>query len=274
MKNLAKLVRRVSSRDVTNPPYEIWHYESGAEAHVVVASGELDLHAAPFMRQTLSSLLAGGRAHLIIDMSGVTFIDSAMIGVLAHHLHQTREADGSLAVVCRSENVIRTLEVAGIAGELQILDTLSGRAVEKVAALPRLHKHSRLVAAPRTRTLELTPHASELAVARGFAVAAARRAGLDPRQQYDLAVATSEAVANAIQHGAPGSTKPIKVWVEGGRDSLTIGVLNGGDFVLEPLPPGPLHEGGRGLRLMSHLVDAISVKCANAQTVVELSLHR
>jgi anti-anti-sigma factor len=240
----------------------------------VVASGELDLHAAPFMRQTLSSLLAGGRTHLIIDMSGVTFIDSAMIGVLADHLRQTREGVGSLAVVCRSGNVIRTLEVAGIAGELQILDTLSDRAVKKVAALPRIHQHSQLVAAPRTRTLELPPLASELAVARSFAVAAARRAGLDPQKQYDLAVATNEAVANAIQHGTPGPSPSIELWVDGGRDSLTVGVRNSGDFILEPLPPNPLREGGRGLRLMSQLVDAISVKCANAQTVVELSIRR
>ncbi|MDX6370335.1 MAG: hypothetical protein QOG93_1837, partial [Gaiellaceae bacterium] len=37
-------------------PYEIQTWDSGAKAHLVVASGELDLHAAQSMRETLMSL--------------------------------------------------------------------------------------------------------------------------------------------------------------------------------------------------------------------------
>ena len=138
-------------------PYEIRHGESGAKAHLVVASGELDLHAAPFMRDTLSSLAAAGRAHLVIDMSEATFIDSAMIGVLAGHLRRTRGAGGSLAVVCSDENILRTFEVAGIDRELQILTALSETVIEKVATLPRPHEHSRLLPAPQRRELLLQP---------------------------------------------------------------------------------------------------------------------
>jgi anti-sigma B factor antagonist len=274
MDGMARLMRRRAPVDARSLDYEIRHYESGPEAHVIVASGELDMHAAPGMRDTLSSLVAGGRTHLVIDMSGATFIDSAMISVLSGHLRATRDGAGSLSVVCRSENILRTLEIAGIAHELQILDTLSEAAVKKVAALPRVHEQSKLLAAPRTRTLQLPPHPSELAFARGFAVAAARRAGLDPRQQYNLAVATNEAVANAIQHGEPGPDGSIEMWVDEARDGVTVGVRNGGEFVLEPLSPDPLREGGRGLRLMSQMVDAVSVQRENAQIVVKLSIHR
>lgn len=255
-------------------PYEIRHAEAGAKAHLVVASGELDLHAAGCMRETLSYLATTGRAHLVIDMSAATFIDSAMIGVLAAHVRETRGGGGSLAIVCTDENVLRTLEVAGIDRELQILRSLSDAVIEKAASLPLLHEHSKLVTAPRTQALRLQPDASELALARGFAVAAARRAGLDPKRQYDLSVAANEAVANAIQHGRPCPGGSIEMWADESRDLLTVGVRNGGDFVLEPLPPDPLRDRGRGFRLMSQMVDEMSVQRENAQTVVRLSIHR
>jgi serine/threonine-protein kinase RsbW len=138
--------------------------------------------------------------------------------------------------------------------------------------MPRPHPSSPLLTAPRTQTLRLPPDPCELAFARGFVGAAARRAGFDPRRQYNLALATSEALANAIEHGAPCLDGSIELWVDERRSSLTVGVRNRGEFVLEPLPPDPLYERGRGLRLMRHMVDEISLRHENAVTTVELSI--
>jgi anti-anti-sigma factor len=226
------------------------------------------------MREALASLVALGHSHLVIDLSGASFIDSAMIGVLVGQLRQQPDGSGSLAVVCSNENVVRTLEVAGLAREIQILGALSDAVLERVATMPRAHPSSKLMAAPRTQVLRLVPHASQLAFARGFVVAAARRAGLDPQQQYNLALAASEALANAIEHGLPCRDGSIEMWVDERRGALTVGVRNRGEFVLEPLPADPLYERGRGLRLMRHMVDAISVEHENAQTTVRLSIPR
>jgi anti-sigma B factor antagonist len=255
-------------------PYEIRYWEAGAKAHVIAASGELDLHAAPSMAQTLASLAEMGRTHLVIDMSDATFIDSAMIGVLAHHLRQTSGETRSLAIVCSNENIRRTFQIAGMERELTLLRTLSPSVIETLATMPRPHLKSKLLCAPRPMLLRLAPHASELRIARGFALAAARRAGLDPRQQYDLVLAANEAVANAIEHGAPCHDGSIQMWVNERPEILTVGVRNGGEFVLEPLPPDPLPERGRGLRLMSRTVDAISVQRENAEIEVQLSVNR
>jgi anti-sigma regulatory factor (Ser/Thr protein kinase) len=197
-----------------------------------------------------------------------------MIGVLAGYIRRMHGGAGSLALVCSDENVLRTLEIAGVERELQIIGKLSDAVVERVAAMPRVHEHSKLLAAPGKRSLLLAPEAAELALARGFVVAAARRCGLDPRKQYDIAVATNEAVANAIEHGLPSRDGSIEMWVEEGRAKLTVGVRSGGDFVLEPLPPGTLHERGRGLRLMSKMVDEMSVQRENGQTLVQLVIRR
>jgi anti-sigma B factor antagonist len=226
------------------------------------------------MRQALASLAAIGRDHLVIDMSGATFVDSAMIGVLAGHVRQARRAGGSLTIACSNENVLRTFQVAGLEREVEILGGLTDAALERVTTMPRPHPSSKLLAAPRTQTLKVLAHPSQLAFARGFVTAAARRAGLDPRKQYDLALAAHEALANAIEHGIPGRDGSIELWVDERRSSLTVGVRNRGAFVLEPLPPDPLHERGRGLRLMRHSVDRISLQHENAQTTVELSIMR
>jgi anti-anti-sigma factor len=254
--------------------YEIRRWEDGPRAHLIVASGELDLNAGPAMRQTLAALAAAGRKHLVIDMSGATFVDSAMIGVLAAHVRQARGAGGSLTVACSNENVLRTLRIAGLEREVQIVAALSDAVLERVVTMPRPHPSSKLLAAPRIQTLKVLAHPSQLAFARGFVTAAARRAGLDPRKQYDLALAAHEALANAIEHGIPGRDGSIELWVDERRSSLTVGVRNRGAFVLEPLPPDPLYERGRGLRLMRHSVDAISLQHENAQTTVELSIAR
>jgi anti-sigma B factor antagonist len=255
-------------------PYVIRHSESGPNAAVVVASGEIDAHAAPFLRDTLLSLAATGRTQLIIDMTAATFIDSTAIGVLVGHLRRMAEAGGSLTVVCENENVLRTFEVAGLERELEIRAKFTEALVQRVARAPQVHRMSSFLRAPGTLELRLEPHAAELARARGFAAAAARRFGLDPRRRYDFALAASEAVANAIEHGGSCRDGGIELWITERSDALTVGVRDGGRFVLDPLPPDPLPERGRGLRLMSRLVDEISIERNNAHTEVTLSLRR
>jgi anti-anti-sigma factor len=259
---------------VEAPRYEVRHWDAGAKAHVVVAAGEIDLHAAPALRETLTSLVEMGRADLVLDMTSATFIDSTAIGVLAGHLQRVRRDGGSLTVATANENVLRTLEIAGMARELDIRESLS----DALAPVPPLRPPPSPVPAfsngRRTLELRVAPEPSELARARGFAAAAARRFGLDPRERHDFMLAASEAVANAIEHGRPCYDDTIQLWVTEGGDTLTLGVRDAGNFILEPLPPDPLPERGRGLQLMSCLVDEVSLRQTDGHTQVELSKHR
>jgi anti-sigma B factor antagonist len=254
--------------------YEIRHSEAGSSAGVVVASGELDAHAAPALRETLTTLTELGRIRLVIDMSDATFIDSTAIGVLVGQLRRMGELDGSLSVVCTNENVLRTFEIAGVEREFEIHPRFSEALVRRTAQRPHVHPKSSLLRAPGMLELRLPPRAAELARARGFAAAAGRRFGLDPRRRYDFALAASEAVANAIEHGAPCRDGTIEMLITERPDTLTVAVRDGGRFVLGPPPPGPLPERGRGLRLMSRLVDEISIRCPTGHTEVELSINR
>jgi anti-sigma regulatory factor (Ser/Thr protein kinase) len=64
------------------------------------------------------------------------------------------------------------------------------------------------------------------------------------------------------------------MWITERADTLSVVVRDGGRFVLDPLPLDPLPERGRGLRLMSRLVDEISIRCPDGHTEVELSIRR
>jgi serine/threonine-protein kinase RsbW len=80
---------------------------------------------------------------------------------------------------------------------------------------------------------------------------------------YDLNVALTEAVVNAIQHAHPtGSDPMVRVHIELADEDLRITVWDPGHgFDLEALPPPNLDamlECGRGLFLIRSLMDSVS----------------
>jgi anti-sigma B factor antagonist len=253
--------------------YEIREWRAGPADHVVVASGEIDLHVAPSLRDTLRSLAAQGPRHLVLDMTAATFLDSAAIGVLIGHLRTMKTAGGALTVACANENVLRILEISGVARALTIRSTVE-EALGWSPASPDEEEEPGAWPVARKLELHVAPKPSELARVRGFADAAALRFGLDPRERYDFTVAANEAVANAIRHGQPCDDDTIHVWVTEQEGALTLGVQDAGVFAPDPVPTDPLPESGRGLMLMSQLVDAVALTRTDGHTNVQLSMQR
>ena len=62
-------------------------------------------------RQALAELASKPR--LIIDMSGVPFVDSAGLGALIGGIRRARELGGDVVVSCNRPNLIRTLRTTG-----------------------------------------------------------------------------------------------------------------------------------------------------------------
>jgi anti-sigma regulatory factor (Ser/Thr protein kinase) len=122
--------------------------------------------------------------------------------------------------------------------------------------------------------LRLRSDASQLALARDFADAAAERFGFDEVDRYQFKLAVSEAVANAIEHGRACSDGTIHVWVAERPRRLTLGVRNAGSFMPSLATNDSLHERGRGIAMMSGLVDVLALSRVDGHTQVELSKHR
>jgi len=81
---------------------------------VVGVDGELDIYTAPRLREELVDLIGAGRRRLIVDMDGVTFIDSTGLGVLIGALKRLHAVKGELRVVATAEPVLRLMRVTGL----------------------------------------------------------------------------------------------------------------------------------------------------------------
>ena len=86
--------------------------ESGCT--VVTVVGEVDVYTAPTLDEALSATLAEGNTCVVVDMTGVDFLDSTGLSVLVKALKRIREADGSLNVVVSADRVAKVFRLTGL----------------------------------------------------------------------------------------------------------------------------------------------------------------
>lgn len=87
-------------------------------ATVVVATGRLDFHAAEDLRRQLHGCFEAGVTRMVIDLSGVTSIDSSGVGALIYGLKSARSAGGDLRLAAPTKSV------AGILGMMNLTEVL------------------------------------------------------------------------------------------------------------------------------------------------------
>ncbi len=81
---------------------------------VLAVNGEVDVATAPRLRERLIQLVNQGRHHVVVDLSGVDFLDSTGLGVLVGALKRVRTHDGELALVCSEPRVLKVFEITGL----------------------------------------------------------------------------------------------------------------------------------------------------------------
>jgi anti-sigma B factor antagonist len=92
----------------------------GETEHVVALSGEVDAHSAPRLGSRLFGLAEEGKTRVVVDLSGVTFMDSIGIGVLLNALRHFSLRHASMVLVCPTERVLRPFQVTGLVGHVTI----------------------------------------------------------------------------------------------------------------------------------------------------------
>lgn len=80
----------------------------------ITLRGEVDVYTAPRLKEQLVELIEGGCANIVVDLEGVSFIDSSGLGVLVSALRRTRERDGAVRIVCTRENILKILRITGL----------------------------------------------------------------------------------------------------------------------------------------------------------------
>ena len=91
--------------------------------------GELDAFTVSQFRQSLAELAS--RPRLLIDMSGVPFVDSAGLGALIGGIRRAREQGGDVAVCCNRPTLTRLLHTTGFDRIVTVAETMD----EAAAAL-------------------------------------------------------------------------------------------------------------------------------------------
>lgn len=71
----------------------------GGQQPVVVPEGEIDLSTVGGLEEALGTALRGSPAGVVVDLSGVRYMDSSGISVLLSAYHRLRAYGGALALV-------------------------------------------------------------------------------------------------------------------------------------------------------------------------------
>ena len=94
--------------------------------HIIIeVSGEIDVYTAPKLRECITGLVDEGHRDLVVDLEKVEFMDSTGLGVLVGGLKRVRTHEGSLALVCTQERLLKIFRITGLSKVFPIHDSQS-----------------------------------------------------------------------------------------------------------------------------------------------------
>ena len=108
------------------PPFRASVAEVGGQIALVSVSGELDLYVEAELRGTLASAAVLKVTTIVVDLSGVSFLDSTVCGILVTEAKRLRREQRGFVLVSNGNFASRALEVAGIDQIVPVYKTLHG----------------------------------------------------------------------------------------------------------------------------------------------------
>lgn len=87
----------------------------GASELVVMLSGEIDHHSVSAMRQDIDDAIERQQPKkLVLDFSGVTFMDSSGIGLVMGRYKLVSSLGGGISIVNTPKNLRKVMRLAGL----------------------------------------------------------------------------------------------------------------------------------------------------------------
>jgi stage II sporulation protein AA (anti-sigma F factor antagonist) len=100
---------------------------------VVALVGELDLVSADELETRLEALIAASNVRLVIDLSGVDFVDSSGLNLFVTTARAAEAHGGRLLLAAPTPNIARVFEVVQIAESVSVEPTV-GLALGRIGA--------------------------------------------------------------------------------------------------------------------------------------------
>jgi anti-sigma B factor antagonist len=92
---------------------------------VISVSGNLDAATTPAVRRLFADLIDGGCARLLLDLSGVGFIDSSGLGVLIGSQRRLQRIGGELRVVTPKRGAAALFRSTGLSAAIAVYQTMT-----------------------------------------------------------------------------------------------------------------------------------------------------
>jgi anti-sigma B factor antagonist len=125
----------VESLFVSAPTRRLGLYEEpDADRDVVVLRGEYDVSTASALSATLAAAIARDGTDVVVDMSGVEFIDAATVGVIIRGREFLQERSRSLTLRSPAPCARRVLDLCGVPDVASA--TATARALRRWAQVP------------------------------------------------------------------------------------------------------------------------------------------
>ena len=82
------------------------------EPNVLSIAGEIDLHESPHLKQAFEPLIAKKTARVLVDFSGVSYVDSSGLAVFLEAMQRIHSYGGNFALYGLRDNVRSIFELA------------------------------------------------------------------------------------------------------------------------------------------------------------------
>lgn len=83
---------------------------------VLTIAGDVMVECVPELERAIDDALSGGARHLVLDLAGLDFIDSASVGALLHLQQRRTQAGGRLLLCSLRPSFQRLVEASGLGG--------------------------------------------------------------------------------------------------------------------------------------------------------------
>jgi anti-sigma B factor antagonist len=93
-------------------------------ATVLAVNGDIDISTAPRLLEALAELDGQAREALVLDLTGVSFLDSSALGALVGAQKEIAAAGGRLTVVCADPKVLRIFSITRLTEVIDVVGTV------------------------------------------------------------------------------------------------------------------------------------------------------
>ena len=103
------------------PNFDLTERDLDQDSVIITVAGEIHATTAPEFSERLNDAIAGGKTGVILDLTGVEFIDSTGLSVLLNGLRRVTRVRGSMVLACANPTVLRLFEITKLDSTFEIV---------------------------------------------------------------------------------------------------------------------------------------------------------